>query len=81
MKRSRIAMFAMALTATAGAAQAQDSRSCQRQDLIGTWSLAKIESAQPGVQQFYDQTPNEVMRFSPNCEKVRLSRDFAAASP
>lgn len=74
MRRARIAIFALAVTATAGAAQAQDSRNCQRQDLIGTWSLAKIESAQPGVQQFYDQSPNEVMRFSPNGTFIYVAR-------
>nr|ABN71543.1 hypothetical protein [uncultured bacterium] len=74
MKTSRIVIFALVMTSAAGAAQAQDSRNCQRQELIGTWSLAKIESAQPGVQQFYNQSPNEVMRFSPNGAFIYVAR-------
>lgn len=36
---------------------------CTATGLTGIWSLASIRSADPGVQAFYDQAPNEVMRF------------------
>jgi hypothetical protein len=36
---------------------------CTAQRLTGIWSLVSIRSADPGVQAFYANAPNEVMRF------------------
>lgn len=36
---------------------------CTAAGLTGIWSLVSIRSADPGVQAFYDQAPNEVMHF------------------
>ena len=62
MRNALIVVAAGALPAAAQAAPA-GMRDCQVQDVTGTWSLAKIESAQAGVQDFYRLNPNEVMRF------------------
>ena len=75
LQRSLVAIFALGTSAGAEAATpAQATRNCQRQDLIGTWSLAKIESEQPSVQEFYRVSPNEVMRFSPNGAFIYAAR-------
>ena len=55
----RLFLFAAALLAPAPALAAP----CTAAGLTGIWSLASIRSADPGVQAFYDQAPNEVMRF------------------
>jgi hypothetical protein len=69
------AVLALACSASVeGAASAQASRTCQRQDLIGTWALVKIQSEQAGVQDFYRQNPSEVMRFSPNGAFIYVAR-------
>jgi hypothetical protein len=75
MQRLFVAMFVLvASTGAEAASPAQATRSCQRQDLIGTWSLARIEAQQAGVQEFYRVTPNEVMRFSPNGAFIYVAR-------
>ena len=75
MRRSFVAVLALITSVGAGAAQpAQAARNCQRQDLIGTWSLVKIESGEAGVQEFYRISPNEVMRFSPNGAFIYVAR-------
>ncbi len=75
MNRLLITLLALLMPVGAQAAAPGDAtRNCQRQDLIGTWSLAKIESAQAGVHEFYRQTPNEVMRFSPNGAFIYVAR-------
>ena len=75
MHRPLVVLFALAMSVGAeAAAPAQATRNCQRQDLIGTWSLAKIESEQAGVQEFYRLAPNEVMRFSPNGAFIYVAR-------
>ena len=75
MRGSLGAVFALVLVVAADAAPpAQATRNCQRQDLIGTWSLANIESGEAGVQEFYRTSPNEVMRFSPNGAFIYVAR-------
>jgi hypothetical protein len=75
MRGSFGAVLALVLTVAADAAPpAQATRNCQRQDLIGTWALAKIESGQAGVQEFYRISPNEVMRFSSNGAFIYVAR-------
>ena len=75
MQRSFVALFALIASAGAGAAPPeQATRNCERQDLIGTWSLVNIESGEPGVQEFYRISPNEVMRFSPNGAFIYVAR-------
>ena len=73
MRKSLIAIAAMALTLDAQAAPA-GARDCQVQDVTGTWSLAKIESAQAGVQDFYRLNPNEVMRFGVDGSFIYVAR-------
>lgn len=75
LQRSFVAIFAFAVLFGAEAAvSAQATRNCQRQDLIGTWSLVKIEAEQAGVQEFYRLSPNEVMRFSLNGAFIYVAR-------
>ena len=75
MQRSFVTLFGLIGSLGAGAAPPeQATRNCQRQDLIGTWSLVKIESGEAGVQEFYRLSPNEVMRFSPNGAFIYVAR-------
>ena len=73
MRTALIATAAVALPAAAQAAPA-GARDCQVQDVTGTWSLAKIESAQAGVQDFYRLNPNEVMRFGVDGSFIYVAR-------
>ena len=75
MQRPVLVFFALTLSVGVQAqTPVQATRSCQQRDLIGTWSLMKIESGQAGVQEFYRQSPNEVMRFSPNGAFIYVAR-------
>lgn len=73
MRKALIAAAAMALSVDADGAPA-GMRDCQVQDVTGTWSLAKIESAQAGVQDFYRLNPNEVMRFAVDGTFIYVAR-------
>lgn len=55
---------------------------CTAAALSGTWSLVSIQSADPGVQQFYAQSPNEVMRFGARGDFIYVAgaQPFSAAS-
>jgi hypothetical protein len=55
---------------------------CTAQRLTGIWSLASIRSADPGVEAFYANAPNEVMRFGARGDFIYVagSRPFTAAS-
>src|SRR5436190_23403902 len=55
---------------------------CTAQRLTGIWSLVAIRSADPGVQDFYANAPNEVMRFGTRGDFIYVagSRPFTAAS-
>ena len=55
---------------------------CTAQRLTGIWTLASIQSADPGVQAFYTNAPNEVMRFGARGDFIYVAgaRPFTAAS-
>lgn len=55
---------------------------CTAPRLTGTWSLVSIRSAEPGVQDFYANAPNEVMRFGARGDFIYVagSRPFTTAS-
>lgn len=55
---------------------------CTAAGLSGTWSLVSIQSADPGVQQFYGRAPNEVMRFGAQGDFIYVAgaQPFTAAS-
>jgi hypothetical protein len=75
MQRSFIAILMLTMSVgAAAAAPAPATRSCHQQDLLGTWSLAKIESEQAGVRDFYRLSPNEVMRFSQTGAFIYVAR-------
>jgi len=54
---------------------------CTAQRLTGIWSLVSIRSAEPGVQSFYDNAPNEVMRFGARGDFIYVAstQTFTAA--
>jgi hypothetical protein len=58
------------------------ARPCTAAGLTGIWSLASIRAADPGVQQFYAQSPNEVMRFGARGDFIYVAgaQGFTAAS-
>ena len=55
---------------------------CTAPRLTGIWSLASLRSADPGVQQFYANAPNEVMRFGARGDFIYVAgtRPYTAAS-
>ena len=54
---------------------------CTAPRLTGTWSLASIRSAEPGVEAFYRNAPTEVMRFGARGDFIYVAgnRPFTAA--
>lgn len=71
-------LFTIAMIAPAPALGAP----CTAAGLTGIWSLVSIRSADPGVQAFYDQAPNEVMRFGARGDFVYVAggAPYTAAS-
>jgi hypothetical protein len=55
---------------------------CTAQRLTGIWSLVSIRSAEPGVEAFYANAPNEVMRFGARGDFIYVAgtRPFTTAS-
>ena len=55
---------------------------CTAPRLTGTWSLVSIRSADPGVEAFYANAPNEVMRFGARGDFIYVAgnRPHTAAS-
>jgi hypothetical protein len=55
---------------------------CTAPRLTGTWSLVSIRSADPGVEAFYANAPNEVMRFGARGDFIYVAgrRPFTAAT-
>lgn len=54
---------------------------CTAPRLTGIWSLASLRSADPGVQQFYANAPNEVMRSGARGDFIYVAgtRPYTAA--
>jgi hypothetical protein len=71
-------LFAAVLLAPAPAL----ARPCTAAGLTGIWSLVSIRSADPGVQAFYGQAPNEVMRFGARGDFIYVAgaRPYTAAT-
>lgn len=40
------------------------AKPCTVASVVGTWSLASIKAAEPGVEEFYKRVPHEIMRFT-----------------
>ena len=55
---------------------------CTAPRLTGTWSLVSIRSADPGVEAFYANAPNEVMRFGARGDFIYVAgaRPYTAAT-
>ena len=50
---------------TAGTSSRGADQACTPQNTMGLWSLIHIESAEPGVREFYQTAPYEYMRIGP----------------
>ncbi len=74
----RLVLVAAALLAPTSAL----ARPCTAAGLTGIWSLASIRSADPGVEAFYAQAPNEVMRFGARSDFIYVAgaRPFTTAT-
>lgn len=57
------------------------AKPCTSSSVIGIWTLVSITASEPGVEDFYRTSPNEVMRFSPTGNFIYLAsnRPFSAA--
>jgi hypothetical protein len=55
---------------------------CTPASLAGTWSLVSVRSANPQIEAFYRQAPNEVMRFGAGGDFIYVAgpQPYAAAS-
>ncbi|RZI98326.1 MAG: hypothetical protein EON90_13855 [Brevundimonas sp.] len=56
----------LTVLAACGAASAAIAAPCTADTVAGVWSLVSVRAAEPGVEAFYAQAPNEWMRFDPD---------------